>query len=79
MNPAIAMIDICVIEAVFPAGGTVNLATLKEQGVVLDTAEVLKVYASGSMTKPLTVEAHQFTLDAIRAISEAGGDSAMIR
>ena len=79
MNPAIAMIDICVIEAVFPAGGTVNLATLKEKGIVLDTAEVLKVYASGSMTKPLTVEAHQFTLDAIRAISEAGGDSAMIR
>ena len=79
MNPAVAMIDICVVEAVFPEGATVNLSTLKQKGVVLETAEILKVYAGGSMTKALTVEAHQFTLDAIRAISEAGGNAAMIR
>ena len=79
MNPAVAMIDICVVEAVFPEGATVNLSTLKQKGVVLETAEILKVYAGGSMTKALNVEAHQFTLDAIRAISEAGGNAAMIR
>ena len=67
------------VEAVFPEGATVNLSTLKQKGVVLETAEILKVYAGGSMTKALNVEAHQFTLDAIRAISEAGGNAAMIR
>ena len=35
MNPAVAMIDVCVVEAVFPEGATVNLATLKQKGVVL--------------------------------------------
>jgi ribosomal protein L15 len=40
---------------------------------------VLKIYASGEITKSFTVEANHFTLDAIKAISDADGDSVMVR
>jgi hypothetical protein len=78
-NPAIALVDICEIEDQFEIGETINLATLKERGLVLPSAQTLKVYASGKLRGPFSVEANHFTLDAIIAISDAGGDSAMIR
>ena len=78
-NPAIAVVDICEIEDQFEAGETVSLATLKERGLVLPSAETLKIYASGKLHAAFSVEANHFTLDAIIAISDAGGDSAMIR
>ena len=40
---------------------------------------ILKIYATGALGKAFTVEANQFTMDAIRAISDAHGDVIMVR
>ena len=79
INTAVAKVDLCAIEAHYRNGETVNLQTLKERQLVIDSAEILKVRASGAMTKALNVEAHQFTFDALIAIEGAGGSAAMIR
>jgi len=78
-NPSVAVIDICSVEAAFRAGEVISLDTLKERNLVLTGVSVLKIYASGSLGKAFTVEAHQFTMDAIRAISDAHGDVIMVR
>ncbi len=78
-NPSVAVVDISAVEQYFDEGDTVSLETLNEKGLVLPTATVLKLYASGDVTKRLAVEAHHFTLDAIKAISDADGDTVMIR
>lgn len=77
-NPNVALVDVSVLEANFPYGSLVNLDALKAKGLVLPSAKVLKMYATGELSKAFTVEADQFTLDAIRAISEAGGEILMV-
>lgn len=79
LNTSVAVVDICAVEAAFPTGALVNLETLKAHDLVIASATVLKIYASGSLSKAFTVEANQFTLDAIKAISAADGDSVMVR
>ena len=78
VNPAVAVIDICAIEDAFPDGATINLAVLKSHGFVLPSATTLKIYATGSLQKRFSVEAHHFTLDAIYAISAVEGDTSML-
>ncbi|MBQ8432101.1 MAG: hypothetical protein IJX28_04370 [Clostridia bacterium] len=78
VNPAVAVIDICAIEDAFPDGATINLAVLKSHGFVLPSATTLKIYATGSLQKRFSVEAHHFTLDAIYAISAMEGDTSML-
>ena len=79
VNPTVAVVDICSLEEHYDAGDVIDLASLKERSLILPTALVLKVYASGTLSKPFTVEANHFTLDAIKAISDADGDSVMVR
>ena len=78
-NPNIALLDVCCFDDHFENGAIVNLETLKQVGLVPETATVLKVYASGPIKGQFTVEANHFTLDAIKSISDADGDSIMIR
>lgn len=79
VNPAIAVVDICSLEDHFDAGDVIDLNALKEKNLILPGATTLKIYASGELSKSFTVEAHQFTMDAIKAISDADGDSVMVR
>jgi hypothetical protein len=79
VNPAVALVDICSLESEFPANAIITLDALKAKGLVLPSATTLKIYASGALSKPYTVEANHFTLDAIKAISDAEGDSVMVR
>ncbi len=79
VNPTVAVVDICSLEEHYDAGDVIDLASLKEKSLILPTALVLKVYASGTLSKSFTVEANHFTLDAIKAISDADGDSVMVR
>ena len=72
-NPAIALIDLCSVESEFEAGDVISLQTLKEKQLIVDAATTLRVYATGTLSKQLTVEAHQFTLTAMAAISAAQG------
>ena len=78
-NPAVAVVDLAAIEEHFPMGAVIDLETLKAKELVLPTATTLKVYTSGPISKTFTVEANHFTLDAIQAITDADGDSVMVR
>ena len=78
LDTGVAMIDICSVAAAFRDGETVNLDTLKAKGLVVPTAQKLKIYAGGSLDKRLSVEAHHFSLEAIFAIGTAGGETSML-
>ena len=77
--PGVALIDVCLFDDYFENGATVDLDALKEVGLAPESAKTLKVYASGALKGQYTVEANHFTLDAIKAIGDADGDSIMIR
>ena len=75
----VVLLDVCLFDDYFDNGAIVNLETLKQVGLAPESATRLKVYASGALKGQFTVEAHHFTLDAIKAIGDADGDSIMIR
>ena len=75
----VVLLDVCLFDDYFDNGAIVNLETLKQVGLAPDSATRLKVYASGALKGQFTVEANHFTLDAIKAIGDADGDSIMIR
>ena len=75
----VVLLDVCVFDDYFDNGAIVNLETLKQVGLAPESATRLKVYASGALKGQFTVEANHFTLDAIKAIGDADGDSIMIR
>ena len=75
----VVLLDVCVFDDYFDNGAIVNLETLKQVGLAPENATRLKVYASGELKGQFTVEANHFTLDAIKAIGDADGDSIMIR
>ncbi len=60
----------------FSAGDTVNLETLKEKALVPKNCDYVKVLARGEIDKSLTVEAHDFSADAIKMIILTGGHAA---
>ncbi len=74
-----ATVDVRVLEQNFAYGSTVNLRALQEKGLILRSATTLKIVASADMSKAMTVEANQFSLRAIRAITEAGGETIWIQ
>ena len=79
IDPTVALVDLCRIEAFYDPNEVVSLETLKERGIVLDSARTLKVHASGELNIPLTVEAQNVTLEALTAISNAGGESIRVK
>ncbi len=79
VNPDVALVGVGVLEENFEAGEEIDLATLKARGLVLPSAKSLKIYVGGTLTKAFTVVADQFTMEAIFAISAAGGEPQMIR
>lgn len=62
----------------FEAAQPVTPDRLKEAGLVRKSAKRLKILADGELTKPLTVQAHQFSQEAARKIVAAGGKSEVI-
>ncbi len=59
----------------FDAGSTVDLAALKERGLITKGAKLLKVLANGSVDRAVTVKAHAFSAKAMEAITAAGGSA----
>ena len=57
----------------FPAGTRITPATLQEAGLITLTGAGLKVLAEGSVTQPLYVTAHRFSVKAAEKIRAAGG------
>ena len=69
----------CCFDDHFENGAIVNLETLKQVGLVPESATTLKLFASGMIKGQYTVEANHFTLQALEAINANDGTSIMIR
>lgn len=61
------------LERVFEAGETVTPELLADRGLVRRGKHLVKVLATGELTKSLVVEAHRFSASAKSAIEGAGG------
>ena len=59
----------------FEDGATVNLAALKEKKLVPSDIGRIKILARGSMTKQMTIEADDFSVQAIKMIVLTGGEA----
>lgn len=66
-------INVGTLEKSFEAGATVDLAVLRERGLVPKTVEVIKVLGEGTLTKKLTIKAHRVSQVAKDKVEKAGG------
>jgi large subunit ribosomal protein L15 len=62
----------------FPAGTVVDVATLKATGLVKRDYLGVKVLGEGTLSHPLTVQAHHYSLAAKSKIEAAGGKAEVI-
>jgi len=62
----------------FPAGTVVDAAALEASGLVKKLQRGVKVLGEGSITHPLTVRAHHFSLAAKNKIEAAGGKTEVL-
>ena len=62
----------------FPAGTVVDVATMKSSGLLNQVPFGVKVLGMGSISHPLTVRAHHYSLSAKRKIEEVGGKAEVI-
>ena len=67
------IINIDTLSVNFNSGDTVNLDTLKEKGLIPKKTDYIKVLARGTLDKHLTVEANEYSADAIKMIVLTGG------
>ena len=63
----------------FDAKSTVTPEQLKEAGLVRKSAAAVKVLGEGELSKPLMIQAHQFSRSAIEKIQKAGGKAERIK
>jgi large subunit ribosomal protein L15 len=61
------------LERVFADGETVSPAVLAKQGLIRKDTSLIKILATGELTKKLVVEAHKFSGSAQSKIEAAGG------
>ena len=67
------------VDAAFEAGAVVTLDALKQKGLVQRKVKRIKILADGELTKPLTVRAHSFSIQAIKMIELTGGTVIKLR
>ena len=67
------IINVGVISAAFQAGDVVDLNALQQKGMIDGNVGRLKVLASGTLDKPLTIKADAFSVQAIKMITLTGG------
>ncbi len=67
------IINIDVLSENFESGETVTLETLKDKKLLKANVASYKVLARGSITKPLIVEANEFSIEAVKMIVLTGG------
>jgi len=66
-------VNIDTLSAAYAAGDTVDAESLKEKGLIHKSAKQIKILARGTLDKPLTVIADDFSADAIKMIILTGG------
>jgi len=69
----VVSLNLGLIEALFEAGETVNLETLRDKGLAPRMVPGgLKILANGTLTKKVTIEAHRFSQAAREKLDKAG-------
>jgi large subunit ribosomal protein L15 len=69
----IAIVNVCELDQAFVSGATVTPADLREKGLAKGVFDEVKILGNGSLTKKLSVEAHQFSKSAEEKITGQGG------
>ena len=69
-----AEIDLDVITENFKSGEVVNLQALKQKGLVDENTEYIKILTKGNLTKPLIIEANEFSNAAKDIVELSGGE-----
>ncbi|MBR2621363.1 MAG: uL15 family ribosomal protein [Clostridia bacterium] len=72
-------INIGDIDVAFEAHEHITLDALKQKGLMPNKIKRVKILADGELTKPLTVKAHSFSIQAIKMIELTGGTVIRIR
>lgn len=67
------IVNVSFLETNFSNGDIIELAKLKEKGLLKPRYSLLKVLGEGTITKNLIVRAHRFSKSAIQKINQAGG------
>lgn len=71
-------INVALLDKIFDAGATVDLATLRAKGIVPKLVDVIKILGEGELTKKLTVKAHRVSETARSKVEAAGGTVELI-
>ena len=66
------------LEVRFDDGAEVTPETLREKNLAKGRYDVLKVLASGELTKKLRISAHKFSRQAVEKIEKAGGEAVVL-
>ena len=68
-----AIVNLAALETAFESGSTVDPAALEARGLVKGRFDAIKILGNGSLTKSLSVTAHEFSASAEQKITAAGG------
>jgi ribosomal protein L18E len=67
------IVNIDTISSRFEKGDLVNLETMKKKGIIAKNIGYVKVLARGKLNKPLTIEAQDFSMAAVKMVVLTGG------
>ena len=73
-----AIINIDRLDAAFDNGAVIDIAALKEKGIIKVEKDGLKVLGNGAITKQFTVRASVFSASAKEKIAAAGGKTEVV-
>ena len=73
-----AIVNLATLNAKFADGDKVDLAALKEKGIIKKSLDGLKVLGNGEIDKKITVEAAVFSAKAKEKIEAAGGKTEVV-
>jgi large subunit ribosomal protein L15 len=66
-------VNVSLLETLFEAGATVDLAVLREKGLIPKRIDRIKILGEGELTKKLVIKAHHASATAKEKIEKAGG------
>ena len=63
----------------FKSNEIVNIDSLKQKGLVREDAEYIKILTKGNLTKPLIIEANEFSNAAKDIVKLSGGEIRIVQ
>lgn len=76
--PTVAIVNLRDLESRFDDGAEVSPETLRTNNLAKGRYDLLKVLATGELTKRLKVSAHKFSRQAVEKIEKAGGEAVVL-